>query len=139
MINNFLNIKLWTGCGEVNEGKGRVMKGVLKVMGSCVVMGLMIEGVAMMRKRFPSMLIIKKSKMGEVGKWYKGGFMKKMTKHEACLILNVLGSVSGKELREAHKRLMVLNHPDNGGSTYIASKINQAKEILGMHIKQYKH
>ena len=63
----------------------------------------------------------------------------KMNKQEACLILSIVAKSNLKELREAHKRLMLLNHPDNGGSTYIASKINQAKDILMLHIKQYKH
>ncbi|KAK7267236.1 hypothetical protein RIF29_19903 [Crotalaria pallida] len=34
------------------------------------------------------------------------------------------------KIKEAHRRVMVANHPDAGGSHYIASKINEAKDML---------
>ena len=62
-----------------------------------------------------------------------------MNRREACLILGVSDNITRKELKETHKKLMMLNHPDSGGSTYLASKINQAKDLLMQNVKDYKH
>ena len=53
-----------------------------------------------------------------------------MTRKEAALILGVRESSTPKRIKEAHRKLLILNHPDTGGSTYMAGKINEAKELL---------
>ncbi len=58
-------------------------------------------------------------------KYYKGGFELKMTRREAALILGVSPNAHKLKIKEAHKRIMLLNHPDRGGSPYIASKLNE--------------
>ena len=53
-----------------------------------------------------------------------------MTKREASLIIGIREVSDSNKILKAHRKLMFLNHPDNGGSTYLATKINEAKELL---------
>ncbi|XP_035719688.1 mitochondrial import inner membrane translocase subunit TIM14-like isoform X2 [Vespa mandarinia] len=63
-------------------------------------------------------------------KYYKGGFESKMTKREASLILGVPPTASKAKVKENFKKVMSVNHPDRGGSPYLAAKINEAKDLL---------
>ena len=62
--------------------------------------------------------------------FYDGGFEDKMTKREAALILGIRESATVDRIKEAYRKLLPLNHPDRGGSAYIATKINEAKDLL---------
>ncbi|KAH6624998.1 mitochondrial import inner membrane translocase subunit TIM14 [Chaetomium sp. MPI-SDFR-AT-0129] len=81
--------------------------------------------------------------VGALGQaFYKGGFEPRMNKREASLILSLRppippipqgvgeSSVTKDKVRKAHRTLMLLNHPDRGGSPYLATKVNEAKEFL---------
>ena len=60
----------------------------------------------------------------------QGGFLPQMTKREASMILGVRESAGEDRVKEAHIRVMKANHPDLGGSSYIAEKVNEAKDML---------
>ncbi|KAF7804487.1 mitochondrial import inner membrane translocase subunit TIM14-1 [Senna tora] len=71
-----------------------------------------------------------KARPPRLRKFYEGGFQPTMTRREAALILGIRESTPTEKVREAHRRVMVANHPDAGGSHYLASKINEAKDVL---------
>ncbi|EFN57074.1 hypothetical protein CHLNCDRAFT_143837 [Chlorella variabilis] len=62
--------------------------------------------------------------------FYKGGFQAEMNRREAALILGVRESAPEEKVKEAHRRIMIANHPDAGGSSFIAAKVNEAKDLM---------
>jgi hypothetical protein len=53
-----------------------------------------------------------------------------MTAEEAYRVLGLAQGASTEEIKQAHRRLMLRAHPDLGGSDYLASKLNEAKDVL---------
>ena len=62
--------------------------------------------------------------------FYKGGFDETMSRREAALILGIRESSAKNKVMEAHRKVMMANHPDAGGSPFVSTKVNEAKEIL---------
>ncbi|MGC8477052.1 MAG: hypothetical protein ACP5NP_11925 [Acetobacteraceae bacterium] len=53
-----------------------------------------------------------------------------MNRAEACAVLGVPPDARPAEIRAAHRRAIRAAHPDAGGSTAQAARVNQARDVL---------
>ena len=56
--------------------------------------------------------------------------------NEAYAVLGLEPDANKQSILNAHKQLMQKIHPDRGGSSYLAVKINQARDLLIAQIKE---
>ena len=102
---------------------------------------LILAGAAMWAVSFGGRAIIRRARINKINaqdlfgntrrvERYKQAFEDPMTRREAALILGVDVSAREEEVQQAYKTLIILNHPDRGGSGYMAMKINQAKDLM---------
>ena len=54
----------------------------------------------------------------------------RMTRREALQVFGLDESATREDVQREYRRLMRQMHPDLGGSSYLAAKINEAKDVL---------
>lgn len=122
-----------TTLAQTTDGKSA--KHTEHIMATPLIAGMAVAGAAMASRY---MLITWRTVMARQGaagavrfpRALAGGFESEMSRKEAFQILSLRENSTKEQIREAHRKLMRLNHPDNGGSTYVATKVNEAKDCL---------
>jgi len=133
-------VLFWFAVKGLSDGDPLVLARLLKIGGGVILaaaamlfvvlgrmsMALVFGGTAAMLLGLPDGLLRRRNGSGPASRTDGGA----MTRDEALDVLGLKRGASEKEIREAHKRLIKQNHPDQGGSDYLASKINRAKDVL---------
>jgi hypothetical protein len=99
---------------------------------AAMIPGFDAESVALLEsyldRRFPAW---RQDTQGEgAGRDHRAAPGSKMTDEEAYQILGLQPGAGRAEIGHAHRSLMKKLHPDQGGSTYLAARVNEAKDTL---------
>jgi len=99
-------------------------------MATPLITGLSIAACALVARQ--AVVAIESWSLRGVGAraFYQGGFEREMTRREAALILGIRESAPKAKVLEAHRKIMMANHPDAGGSAFLSAKVNEAKGML---------
>jgi hypothetical protein len=94
--------------------------------------GFDAESVALLEgyldRRFPAWR--QDAQFDGAGRQDRAASSSKMTDEEAYQILGLQPGAGRDEISHAHRSLMKKLHPDQGGSTYLAARVNEAKDTL---------
>jgi len=124
--------------GDVLRGLGAAAFAVLAVFfllrggAAAIVPGLLAASLAFLLAR-PLIEAYRARERGERGPERAEAARRNvqfMTREEALAVLGLGPAPSREDVKQAHRRLMMKLHPDQGGTDYLAAKINRAKEIL---------
>ncbi|ODO08123.1 chaperone [Cryptococcus wingfieldii CBS 7118] len=96
-------------------------------MASPLVVGLSLLGAGLAGRVGYQMM---RASSGGAKEFLKGGFKGKMDRSEALQVLGLREPLTSNKLKDAHRQLMLANHPDRGGAPYLAGKVNEAKALL---------
>lgn len=99
---------------------------------AAVMTGFDAESVALLEgyldRRFPAW---RHDAQGDpAGRQGRAASSGKMTDEEAYQILGLQPGAGRDDIGRAHRALMKKLHPDQGGSTYLAARVNEAKDTL---------
>jgi preprotein translocase subunit Sec63 len=91
---------------------------------------LILIGFFVVRAIFKKITASAELMFGQQHNTARFGHKDKMTSEEAYEVLGLKTGASEHDIIEAHRKLIQKNHPDRGGSSYLAAKINLAKKTL---------
>ena len=99
---------------------------------TAMISGFDVESVALLEsyldRRFPAW---RQNAQGDAaGGQSRSAARGKMTDEEAYQILGLQPGAGRDQISRAHRTLMKKLHPDQGGSTYLAARVNEAKDTL---------
>ncbi|ORX36717.1 hypothetical protein BD324DRAFT_626925 [Kockovaella imperatae] len=96
----------------------------------------LVVGLGLLTAGFGGRLAWRYLSRGASQQFVRGGFKNKMDESEALQVLGLKQPITEKRLKEAHRRLMLANHPDRGGSPYLAGKVNEARVMLDKSMRR---